>query len=211
VFTVAVLCARCGTSSASIGACPGCGAALELPAIDITQLALLDELGTPPAGSRARSELPAPPLAPPPAAFGPPPELHDAPIGVERSTRAIRIEDQWQRERSARHAAAALPPPPPRPPIGGILAAVLLIAAVAIGVVAIVRLAPHAAPPRADHGVSIRIIARDPTEVAIDGHVAGKTPVTLQRPRGTQPLVITTARNVRQIIPDHDQVIDVSP
>jgi len=195
-----------------MGACPHCGAQLELPAIDISQLAALDERDRPPGPPHAPSALPAQQFAPPTAAFRPPPELIDTPIGVERSTRAIRIENQWQRERDAKQAAAALPPPaPPRRPIGGIVAAVGLIAAAAIGVFAIVRLPKEAAPARADHGVSIRIIARDPTDVAIDGHAAGKTPVTLQRPRGTQLLVITTAQQARQVIPDHDQVIDVSP
>jgi hypothetical protein len=136
----------------------------------------------------------------------------DMPIGVERSTRAIRIENQWERDKVAKQAAAALPPPPPpRPPIGGIIVALVAMAVVALGVVAVVRLPKQAEPPRADAGVSIRIIARDPIDIAIDGHAAGKTPVTLQRSRGTELIVITSAQGARQIVPDHDQVIDLSP
>jgi len=46
--------------------------------------------------------------------------------------------------------------------------------------------------------------------VTIDGHFAGRTPLRVRRPRSAQPLVITTPGTTKQIIPDHDQVIDLS-
>lgn len=180
-----------------------------MPAIDISQLARLDELGQPPPAAFAP---PPAGFAPTTAAFRPPPEITDAPLGVERSTRAIRIENQWQRDRDAKQAQAARPPPPPpRPPMGGIVVALVVIGLVAIGVAAVVRLPKTTEPPRPDHGISIRIIASDPTEVTIDGQRAGKTPITLQRARGDEPVVITSAGRAQQIIPDRDQVVDVSP
>jgi hypothetical protein len=209
VFTMAAFCPRCG-NPASLGTCTRCGEPLELPAIDISQLARLDEIGQPPGTQSSRPAPQSPALET--AAFRPPQEVTDKPLGVERSTRAIRIENQWQREKLAKQAVAALPPPrPPRKPIGGAIAAVMIIAAVAAVVAWVVGLPTHAQPPRGDDGVSIRIIARDPIEVKIDGHSAGKTPVTLQRARGTEQVTITTANGAKQVIPDRDQVVDVSP
>lgn len=194
-----------------------------MPAIDISQLSLLDERHLPPNESPAPAAFGPPDLHvpaqsgarggfAPPSPFAPPPDGSELPLGVERSTRAIRIENQWTRERAAKQAEAALPPPPPpRKPIGGVLAAVALIAAVTAGVVAIVR---QPVAPKPAHvpgaGVSIRIVAHDPTEVTIDGAPVGKTPLTLRRPEGSRPLLIASPRQTKQVIPDHDQVVDLS-
>jgi len=194
-----------------------------MPVIDISKLALLDDRGAQP---NAPPAPPAPPalrpdrFAPPgDSAFAPPGDADDSPLGVERSTRAIRLESQWQRERDAKQAVAALPPPPPpRRPIGGIVVAVALIAAVAAAVVVIVR-HPRAAAPEplggSGTGISIRIVAHEPTEVVIDGRAVGKTPLTLRRQRSTQPMIIATAGTAagtaQQIVPDHDQIVDLSP
>ena len=89
-------------------------------------------------------------FAPPPDAFGAGGDDADQPLGVERSTRAIRIENQWELQRAAKQAEAALPPPAPRRPITGLMIAIGLIAAVAIGliVIAMQPKAPRAAPAR---------------------------------------------------------------
>jgi hypothetical protein len=79
-------------------------------------------------------------MGPPQDAFAPPPEAaggDDAELGVERSTRAIRIENQWQLERVAKPVAAAAPAPRARGPIAGVVVALGLIAAVAIALVMI--------------------------------------------------------------------------
>lgn len=226
--------------------CEWCGAELAaIPAIDISKLARLDELAGAPATDRARAAAGGlGPFAPPPDAFAPPREAHavrtpgppagaarvfeppaedpesaDQVLEVERSTRAIRLEQRYRDAQAASPPAASPPSPaasptplaaPPQRPIRGVVLAVLLIAAVAIGVAALAAHRGNSQPLRGG-GVSIRIIARQPTDVFLDGQRAGKTPLTLQRPKATEPILITTAEATRQIIPDRDQVIDVSP
>ena len=193
-----------------------------MPAIDISQLAALDERDP---GSARRA--PAPAAADP--RFAPPAELDgagdDQPLDVERSTRAIRLENEFRAAQAPRAAPRSAPspaapraaPPPaaaaPSRSIRGVALAIALIAAVAIGVAALVLRAPGAPsrPPRSGAGVSIRIIAREPTAVTIDGHPAGNTPLTLQRPPGTAPILITAPGAARQVIPDRDQTVDLSP
>jgi hypothetical protein len=196
-----------------------------MPEIDISKLARLDERDALPErpsvqpldATFARPDAAFAPsaAAPPAAAFAPPGEPlacagdDDAVLGVERSTRAIRIANEWKRE-APRVAVTAPPPPRPRARIGGVVLAALIIAAVGGGVFGIVRYQRAPAPQRAG-GVSIQIIAHPQTEVTIDGQRAGKTPLTLQRPPSRRPIQIATPRVVRQIIPDRDQVVDVSP
>lgn len=143
----------------------------------------------------------------------------DIPLGVERSTRAIRIEARLRAQASeppmavsrvpTRRPPAAPAPAPPRRSLGGVVIAVVLIAAVAVAVAALVLRDHAAGAPRG--GVSIRIVANPPVAVTIDGHPAGKTPLTLQRAPSTQPIVIAGPGAERDIVPDHDQTIDVSP
>lgn len=290
-MTIVVACPQCALPAApesiARGACVRCGAWLgaAMPAIDISQLAGLDELGGPSAahaspggysgppgmgdlyvppshtgppgayapppgygesppgasaqyGFAAGSGTPPSPFSPPSAfappggfapasaaggfapatgAFRPPPEITDAPIGVERSTRAIRIANAAQVQE---HLAAQRPAPAarvpvamvakPRAPIGGVVAAVGLIAAVAVAIVVIVQQPSSKPAASVTGGVSIRIVAPTPTEVKIDGHTAGKTPLTLRRPTSAQPIVIAAPGTTKEVIPDHDQVIDLS-
>lgn len=233
---VPVQCPQCDHPAApeavSAGTCARCGAALDaMPAIDISKLARLDERGGPPPVEHVEdNSLPAnfapaafapPPVVGPaaPAAFGPPHEADDQALGVERSTRAIRIDSQWQREKVARQVAAATPPPPPPRRIAGVLAAVAVIAAVIAGGVVILRYQRLPPPERpgiihgtsAGSAISIKISAPEPIDVTVDGHRVGKTPITLQRPPSAQPIQITSARATRQIVPDHDQRVDLAP
>lgn len=153
----------------SSGVCKRCGGQLAaVPAIDISQLARLDELTDAPAPGVAPAHAardpfapptdePAPenPFAPPPGAFGPADDgaLRDEQeLAVERSTRAIRIANQLGQEPIARAAAqppAARPPAAPRPPapagiaaagvqMRGIAIVIALVLVLAIVVVAIV-------------------------------------------------------------------------
>ncbi|MEO7731467.1 MAG: hypothetical protein ABIY55_10875 [Kofleriaceae bacterium] len=230
---VPVQCPQCDHPAApeavSSGICARCGAALDaMPAIDISKLARLDELGGSPRvedGSLPASFAPAafapPPVVGPaaPRAFAPPHEADDQALGVERSTRAIRIDNEWQREKVAKQVAAATPPPPPPRRIGGVLAAVALIAAVIAGGVVILRYQRLPPPERpgiihgtsAGSAISIKITAPEPIDVMVDGHRVGKTPITLHRPPSAQPLQITSAHATRQIVPDHDQRVDLAP
>lgn len=198
-----------------------------MPAIDISQLARLDERDGPPplehdllpASFAPRASPPVVrPAAPPVPAFAPPDQPGDEALGVERSTRAIRIDNQWQREKVAKQVAAATPPPPPRRRIGGVIAAVAAVAVVIAAVSVVLRYQHLPAPERPGviHGtssgsaISIRITAPEPIEVTVDGHRVGKTPVTLHRPPSAQPIQITSEHATRQIVPDRDQRVDLA-
>ncbi|MBC7978642.1 MAG: hypothetical protein H7138_26960, partial [Myxococcales bacterium] len=128
----------------------------------------------------------------------------------ERSTRAIRLESQWQRDKLAKQAAASLPPPRPPRRIAGVLAAILAIVAVAAAVIVVLRYQRVPAPRHPGGGISIRITSFPPVEVTIDGQRAGRTPVTLQRSRSGRPILITGPHGTRQVVPDRDQVVDLS-
>ncbi len=194
-----------------------------MPEIDISKLALLDERDGPaPAPREAAASVVTSDVFAPPDAFAPvvgpagarpapdPAPDNDAALGVERSTRAIRIESQWQRDKRAKQAAASAPPPRPPRRIAGVLAAILAIVAVAAAVVVLLRYQRVPAPRHPGGGVSIRITARPPVEVTVDGQRAGKTPLTLQRSRSSRPILITGPHGTRQVIPDRDQVVDLS-
>jgi hypothetical protein len=66
----------------------------------------------------------------------------------------------------------------------------------------------HLAPER---GISIRITGDDGTPVTIDGAYAGKTPLSLKRKPGKKAFVIGANGRTWKIVPDRDQLIDVSP
>jgi hypothetical protein len=116
-----------------------------MPTIDISMIARLDELGVP-ISQRLAFEPPGHAGAPPepaarspaltPGAFRPPPAAADAPLGVERSTRAIRIERQQREAVAPRSAAPPQLSPPSQRSIGAVVI-VVLIAAVAVGILLI--------------------------------------------------------------------------
>jgi hypothetical protein len=132
-----------------------------MPAIDISQLARLDEVDAPTRrgpeqrssvrapGSASASATTMPPdaFAPPPDAFAPPPEAGQDEVQeleVERSTRAIRIASQF---RSAQMAIPPVvsPPPPgasPRSPIRGVVIAIAF-AVVVAAVIGLLLIACH--------------------------------------------------------------------
>lgn len=145
-----------------------------MPTIDISQLAPLDEAGFARRGSApewergsidevvpaqrpayapaAYASAPAHAAAarafePPPDAFAPPSSFGTGrePLGVERSTRAIRIENELHRQLEAELSASSRLPSVsstaaagPRSSSIGLVVAVLLIVAVAIGILLIV-------------------------------------------------------------------------
>jgi len=196
-----------------------------MPEIDISKLARLDELEgratepPPPSPAAAFASRAAPAVDVDPSAFVPPAEEGEDLVGVERSTRAIRIENQWAREKAVKQAVAALPPPKPRLRIAGVLAAVLAICAVVAAVVVILgyRRMPPPERPGIIHGtgqgsaISIRITAPAPVDVTVDGQRAGKTPLTLHRTRSTQAIEIVSPHGAKRIVPDRDQVVELAP
>lgn len=199
-----------------------------MPEIDISKLAVLDELGRPPPvedrslpASFAPAAVAPPVVGPAAPAFAPPHEAgasEDQALGVERSTRAIRIDNQWQREKIAKQVAAATPPPPPPRRIAGVLVAVAAIVAVIAAGVVVMRYQRLPPPERpgiihgtgAGSAISIQITAPEPIDVTVDGLRVGKTPVTLHRTPSTQPIQITSEHATRQIVPDHDQRVDLA-
>jgi hypothetical protein len=200
--------------------CSHCGAALAaMPEIDISKLALLDERDAPPSAAGAQSPSVVRPAVP---AFAPPHDpgaADDDALGVERSTRAIGIENQWSREKVARQAAAAAPPPRPPRRIAGVVVALVAIGAVIAALVVVMRYQrlPRPEMPGVTHGtgpgsaVSIQITAPDPIDVTVDGVRVGKTPITLHRPPSAQPIQITSEHGTKQIVPDRDQRVDLAP
>jgi len=62
----------------------------------------------------------------------------------------------------------------------------------------------------AGSAISIQITAPEPIDVTVDGLRVGKTPVTLHRTPSTQPIQITSEHATRQIVPDHDQRVDLA-
>src|SRR5262249_5320991 len=124
----------------------------------------------------------------------------------------------------AEKAAKRAPrPPPPRRwgRIVGAIVGVALVAGVAGVVVTLARKPPVAEPPpeRVLPGgsgmVEISVRSVQPAEVAFDGHRAGKTPLTLELPRGTHPVVLEATLGGKtkaiSVVPDHDQVIRLQP
>ncbi len=165
-------------------------------------LAALDPTARPPLLSVDPSVQAAPLTS---SAFAPPrkPEL-----GLE-------LEREWLDEKAARQAPR---PPPPRRwgLIIGAIAGVLLVAAGAVAVVTVARqkratekVERHV--PGAAGTVEIDIRSIPPAPIAIDGRPMGKTPLTLQLPRGSKPVVIEATMDGKtqavSAVPDHDQVI----
>jgi hypothetical protein len=60
-------------------------------------------------------------------------------------------------------------------------------------------------------GIEITITGKGGVDVEIDGHRAGKTPLTLKMAKGNQLMVISGGGVMRQITTDHDQVVDLTP
>lgn len=151
---VAVNCPQCDTpassEAASANVCMHCGAALDgMPTIDISMIARFDELGVPinqrppdvvaaglaaAVGGAATRALDARAFEPPSAT---PARAVDVPLGVERSTRAIRIEREFQQSRAGTKAAAATRPIAPRSSARGIVLVALVVVALSIGILLI--------------------------------------------------------------------------
>jgi hypothetical protein len=174
LLVVSVQCPQCDhpvrPEAVSSGVCARCGASLAaIPALDASKLARLDEVTAAPPrlphpaaqpGGRSIGP-PGDPFVPPQTgpinplvsqAFAPPPEAgmqsEDVELGVERSTRAIRLDARLRAQASepplavsrvpTRRPAAAPEPAAPRRSMGGLVIAVVLIAAVAVAVAALV-------------------------------------------------------------------------
>lgn len=141
--------------------------------------------------------------------FAPPPE-------DKRPLENIEIEKEWGEEK-ARKQATAVVADSPRPERRSntwiwFVLGVVVAGIIAVGVVIQLKAGKH----EDDHGrlpategtVGIEIRARPPAEIKIDGHKAGKTPLTLHVQKGTTPVQIDNGKQIKSVIPDRDQVVD---
>ena len=133
---------------------------------------------------------------------------------------AVKLEPQWQVEKQARQAAATRAGDRPKRPlkIVGVIAALIAVAIVTTGVIMIVNHDPElpAKLPVVTEGtVTLEVRSNPPVRIRIDGHYAGKTPLTLHVPRSLKPVLFETVVRgrpvTRQVIPDRDQMVDFVP
>ena len=152
--------------------------------------------------------------APPSASFKPP----------ASPSPALELEPEWQRVKAARQQvqqddweAADKAERRRRFPLVAILG-VLAIVGVVVAVLVVMSgqsAAPGFTPGADTPGVAIEVAARPNAKILIDGHSAGTTPLTLHVPRSTQPVTIEAVfrrgKVAKQVVPDHDQLVDFHP
>jgi serine/threonine-protein kinase len=175
---------------------PRAAAPIGMPEISSKDLVSLEQVTGLPA--------PAPPVgAPADSAFVPP--------AAEVAEASLELDPVWTQQRADKQRAAAVPVRPRRSgAAAGVVVAVLLIGLAATGVYVLSRSKPES-PRLPGGGISIRIKAAGYREVSIDGRRVGTTPLTLQLPKATQPILVTSpGLEPHQVVPDHDQVIDLS-
>jgi hypothetical protein len=75
--------------------------------------------------------------------------------------------------------------------------------------------ARSAEPAGAADLIGIEIRSKPPAKISVNGHHAGTTPLTIHVPRSSQPLLIDAAFRTgkvgKQVVPDHDQLVDLVP
>lgn len=133
--------------------------------------------------------------------FAPPPE----------DNKPLEIEKEWGEEKAQKQATAVVHEPPKRSntwlwiAIGVIVAGI-----VAAGVVIQLHAKKPASPVTRDTGgtVGIEIRANPAAMIRIDGHKAGKTPLTVHVQKSTTPVQIDNGHQIKTVVPDHDQLVD---
>ena len=128
----------------------------------------------------------------------------------------IELEPGWAKEKSERQATSTVADPP-RGPKRWKLGVTLAILVVVAGLVtAGVILQRHheddsftEVVPRPQGMVGIQIRANPAAQIRIDGHKAGKTPMTLHMHKSTKPVRIEAdiggTTQTKLIVPDQDQ------
>jgi hypothetical protein len=126
----------------------------------------------------------------------------------------MEIEEEWAKEKAERQAVSTMASPPRKP--RGKLWVIALIVLVVGGIVTagvIVQMhskrAPDAAAARREGLIGVQIRANPPAIIRIDGHKAGKTPMTVHLKKGTQQVRIDAEiggkTQTKLIVPDQDQ------
>jgi len=137
--------------------------------------------------------------------FAPPPE----------DKRPLELEKDWAQEKAAKQATAQIHEPP-RPNRGKlwiwVAIGVVVAGVLAAGIIVQLRANKHHGSesqlPATEGMVGIEIRAKAPAMITIDGHKAGKAPLTLHVRKGTTPVEISNGRQTKSVVPDHDQLID---
>ncbi len=161
---------------------------------------------------------------------GGPPGLDEVPLAPSTAFRgpdeplALEVESAWAEARVKKQSTVVPSPLAVMPRHTGRNAAIAIVAVVVVGLGASAAwtVTRHHTPPAApteleglQNTVGIHIVAPSPVPVRVNGARAGKTPMTLSYKRSTRPLVISAdgsgAPVMRQIVPDHDQTVDLDP
>jgi hypothetical protein len=137
--------------------------------------------------------------------FAPPPE-------EKRPLEPIEIEKEWGEEKAKRQATAVVADTP-RPTRSHtwlwLVLGVIVAAVIAVGVVVQMQAKTKpAARAVAEGTVEIEIRSNVPAQIKVDGHNAGKTPMTVHMQKGTTPVQIENGKQIKSVVPDHDQVVD---
>jgi len=126
----------------------------------------------------------------------------------------IDIEPEWAKEKAARQAVETVADTPKRSrwKLGVTLAIVLVIAGVITAGVIVQRHSHHdetGSVPRTEGTVGIQIRANPAAVIRIDGHKAGRTPLTVHMQKSTHQVRIEAdiagKTQTKLIVPDQDQ------
>jgi len=162
----------------------------------------------------------APKPAPRPVASAP--SSHDGPLATlddafrappEISPATLEIDRSYVAERSARQTRR------PQPVVvhkksgaAGVIVSLLLIALVATGGYVFYTHRHTSERTLPGGGVTIRITASPPVVVYVDGTKYGVTPILIERPKSTSPILISAyGLAAQEIVPDHDQTVHLEP
>ena len=127
----------------------------------------------------------------------------------------IELEPGWAKEKSDRQASSTVADTrgPKRWKLGVTLAIVVVVAGVITAGVIVQRHHKDegftAVVPRPEGMVGIQVRANPAAQIRIDGHKAGKTPLTMHMHKSTQPIrieaVIGGTTQTKMVVPDQDR------
>jgi hypothetical protein len=127
----------------------------------------------------------------------------------------VELEPEWAKEKAARQAVetvADTPRPKQRWKLGLTVAIVVVVAGLITAGVIVQRRSHHddyGSVPKTVGTVGIQIRANPPAVIRIDGHKAGKTPMTVHMPKSSRQVRIDAdiggTTQTKLIVPDQDQ------
>jgi hypothetical protein len=126
----------------------------------------------------------------------------------------VDIEPEWAKEKAARQAKETVAGTPKRPrwKLGLTLAILVFVAGLITAGVIVQQHSHHddsGSLPRTEGTVGIQIRANPAAMIRIDGHKAGRTPLTVHMPKSTKQVRIEAdiagKTQTKLIVPDQDQ------